>query len=93
MAEHSDGKLIPPAEVLTAEYEQRVDAIVRAALTERILREAGFENQVAEAIREIEHPTGEVLAEGIEASFVEEPTREWRYHVKAEAEKQATSKI
>ena len=50
MDEHGKGKLIPPADVLEAELARRIDTKVRAALTERILREAGFERQVADTI-------------------------------------------
>ena len=60
---------------------------VRAAITERILREAGFENQVAAAIAAIEKPDGAVLAEGIKDLFKQEPDREWRDHIETEAKK------
>ena len=52
------GKLVPPADVLEAELAERIEKKVRAAVTERILREAGFENQVATAIAAIEKPDG-----------------------------------
>ena len=42
MAAH-DGKLIPPSDVLEAELAERIENKVRAALTERILREAGLD--------------------------------------------------
>jgi hypothetical protein len=86
MAEHGDGKLIPPDDVLTAELEKRLDAKVRAAVTERILREAGFENQVAEALAAIERPTGVELSTGIEELFERDPEREWRDHIEETAE-------
>ena len=62
-------KLVPPPEVLESELHERIESKVRAAITERILREAGFENQVATAIAAIEKPDGSALAEGIEAPF------------------------
>ena len=61
-------KLIPPPEVLEAELDERIENKVRAAITERILREAGFEDQVAAAIAAIEKPNAAALAEGIEQS-------------------------
>jgi hypothetical protein len=76
-------KLIPPAAVLDAELDERIEAKVRAAITERILREAGLENQVAAAIAAIEKPSPAVLAEGIRRLFRQEPDREWRDHVEA----------
>ena len=79
------GKLVPPLEVLEAELAERIEQKVRAAVTERILREAGFENQVATAIAAIEKPDGAVLAEGIKDLFKQEPDCEWRDHIEAEA--------
>ena len=79
------GKLVPPLEVLEAELAERIEQKVRAAVTERILREAGFENQVAEALAVIEKPNGEALADGIKDLFEQEPDREWRDHIEAEA--------
>jgi hypothetical protein len=86
MVEHGGGKLIPPDDVLAAELEKRLDAKVRAAVTERILREAGFENQVAEALAAIERPTGVELSAGIEELFEGDPEREWRDHVEETAD-------
>ena len=86
MADYS-GKLIPPAEVLEKELAERIEKKVRATITERILREAGLENQVASAIATIEKPDGVALAEGISDLFKQEPDREWRDHIEAEAEK------
>jgi hypothetical protein len=86
MADYN-GKLVPPSDVLEKELAERIDRKVRAAVTERILREAGFENQVAGAIAAIEKPNGEALAEGIEDLFEKEPDREWRDHIEAEAKK------
>jgi hypothetical protein len=78
-----DGKLILPDDVLKAELDERIESKVRAAITERILREAGFEDQVAAAIGAIKKPTTAVLAKGIEQMFKSEPDREWRDHIEA----------
>ena len=86
MADYN-GKLVPPADVLEKELAERIERKVRATVTERILREAGFENQVAEAVAAIEKPNGEALEEGIEHLFEKEPDREWRDHIEAEAKK------
>jgi hypothetical protein len=82
-----DGKLIPPAEVLAAELDERIEDKVRAAVTERILREAGFEEQVADAIAAIETPTAAALVKGIKKLFKQESDREWRDHIETVAEK------
>jgi hypothetical protein len=76
-------KLIPPAPVLEAELDSRIEEKVRASVTERILREAGLENQVATAIAAIEKPSPADLAEGIRRLFQQEPDREWRDHIEA----------
>jgi hypothetical protein len=86
MAEHGSGKLIPPPDVLTEELAERIDRKVRAATTERILREAGFEDQVAAAIAAIKTPGAATLARDIERLFDEEPDREWRDHIEAVAQ-------
>ena len=50
MADHGDGKLIPPADVLEEELAEQIERKVRADITERILREARIDDQVAAAI-------------------------------------------
>jgi hypothetical protein len=79
------GKLIPPPEVLAAELEERIEEKLRIDITERILREAGFEERVAEAIAATEKPTPAALTEGVLELFEREPDREWRDHIEAVA--------
>jgi hypothetical protein len=86
MAAHP-GKLIPPSDVLEAELDERVQINVRAAVTERILREAGFEDQVATAIAAIKKPLAADLHAGINRLFEREPDREWRDHIEEIAAK------
>jgi hypothetical protein len=81
------GKLIPPVEVLEKELADRIEKKVRAETTERILREANFEDQVAAAVAAISKPTGDVMAKEIEELFRREPEREWRDHIKEIASK------
>jgi hypothetical protein len=89
MAEHGNGKLIPPPEVLTAELNKLIEDKVRANIRERILREARFEDRVAEAIAAIKMPSGTALANSIKRLFKQEPEREWRNTVEAEANRRA----
>jgi hypothetical protein len=89
MEEHGDGKLVPPPEVLTAELDRRIEDKVRDDIRERILREAGFEDRVAEAVAAIKKPSGTTLAKGIKRLFKQEPEREWRDAIEAEAEKRS----
>jgi hypothetical protein len=84
MAEHGSGKLVPPEDVIVAELEERLEAKVRAAITEQILREAGLEEQIADALAAIERPSGDALVDGIRASFESDPEREWRDHIQEE---------
>jgi hypothetical protein len=79
MAEH--GKLIPPASVLEAELAKRIEAKVRATVTERILRDAGLDDQVAAAIAAIEKPDASALKHGIGILFEQKPDRQWRDYI------------
>ena len=81
MAKYS--KLIPPADVLESELSERIEAKFRADLTERILREAGFEDQVAAAVAAARRPTAAVMAKGIKQLFKQAPDHEWRDHIAA----------
>ena len=85
-------KLVPPDGVLTDELDQRIEQKVRETLTERILREAGLEQQVKAAIEKIGKPTDAALAKGIKASFRQKADREWRDHIEAEVKKR-TAKV
>jgi hypothetical protein len=87
MAEHGDGKLIPPAEVLEAELKEKLEAGLRATITERILREADLEGQVSSAMNAIRRPTGDDLTQGINDMFDHAPEQEWRDHIAAIVEK------
>jgi hypothetical protein len=85
MAAHGNGKLIPPDDVLEADLAKRIEAKVRAAHTERILREAGLDRQVAATIASIKTPKATTLAKDIRKLFKREPDREWRDHIEAVA--------
>jgi hypothetical protein len=87
MAKHGVGKLVPPDEVLVKELKVRIEKKVRANLTERILREAGLDDQVKAAIKKIKQPSATTLAKGIRQSFREKLDREWRDHIETEAKK------
>ena len=82
MAEHGDGKLIPPEPVLVKELEAEIEKRLREQITQRILREADLDGQVSAARAAISTPDGDALQEGIEAMFAAEPETEWRAHIK-----------
>jgi hypothetical protein len=81
MAGPGRGKLIPPTEVLEQELDDLIERKVRAAFTERILREAGLDEQVAAAVAKIRLPDGERLARDTAKRFKRMPDSEWRDHI------------
>jgi hypothetical protein len=74
-------KLIPPADVLAAELNARVEDKIRNAVVERVLREANVDSQVAAAIAEIETPDSTALAAGVKQLFDATPDAQWRDHI------------
>jgi hypothetical protein len=78
-------KLVPPPDVLKAELQERIENKVREAITERVLREANVDAQVADALAEMDKPDADNLAEGVEQLFGEKPDAEWRDHIEAVA--------
>jgi hypothetical protein len=92
MAEHGDGKLVPPETVVKAELEAKLEAKVRAKVTERILREAGLDRQVAKALKGIKRPGGRALVKGIKDMYRGDRRKEWRAHIESVANEQ-TKKV
>ena len=90
MAELRQRQADPAGEVLEQELAERIESKVRAAITERILREAELEDQVAAAIAAIRMPTARSSHERHRAAVQAEPDREWRDHIEAVV---ATSKV
>jgi hypothetical protein len=85
MAKHGEGKLIPPDDVMAKELEDRLDEKVSEIVKERILREAGYENQVAKELAKIERPDAAALKAGIEELFAANQENEWRVHIETTA--------
>jgi hypothetical protein len=81
MAEYAGGKLTPPATVVTAELDEKLETEVRAVLTERVLRESDFESQVSATLNAIRRPNDAELAQGIGDLLARSPHREWRDHI------------
>jgi hypothetical protein len=78
LAEHGAVKLIPPHRAIAAELEDQLAAAVRVAVSERILREAKAEQQIARALRKIKRPAALALVKGIKAMFGRDAKRPWR---------------
>jgi hypothetical protein len=93
MAEHGDGKLIPPPEVVTAELEEKLGAELRTLLTARILREADFEGQLTRALNEIERPLDAAMVSNIRQMLEHAPEREWREYIQGVAADLAASQV
>jgi hypothetical protein len=85
MEEHGGGKLIPPDEVLVETYMESVEERVRSEITERIFREARFEERVAEAL-EAYQPDGEALRRQIEEGLDDDPEAQWRDFIETAAD-------
>ena len=60
------------------ELEEKLGASVRAAITERIVREANLEGQVAKALKMIKRPSSAALVKGVRDTFARHPEWEWR---------------
>ena len=63
------------------ELEEKLGASVRAAITERIVREANLEGQVAKALKMIKRPSSAALVKGVRDTFARHPEWEWRRHI------------
>jgi hypothetical protein len=85
MAKFGSGKLIPPTHVLEQELADLIDSKVREAITERILREAKLDDQVAASIAAIKTPDGAKLARDIKRLFKQQADQEWRDGIEAVA--------
>jgi hypothetical protein len=92
MAEHGDGKLIPPSDAIIREFEDRIEAHIRSVMTERILQEADLEGQIAKALGKIKRPKTTVLVNGIKRVFKCSPEREWRDYIESVAVELASAK-
>ncbi len=77
MMAHAEGKVIPPKTVLAEQAFDRLDAELRRRITERVLREADIEGQVAAARASVKLP-GELTPKAIEAWLDARPLQSWR---------------
>ena len=81
MAEHDGEKVVPPADVIVEEMDERLTDRLRKKITARILEDAGIDDQVKEARRAITIPTGEDLEEETGEWLVDNPEKHWRDYV------------
>ena len=86
MEVYGSGKLIPPAEVLEDTFMSLAEERLRTEITERVVREADLDGQVAEAVAALDPPDGEALRRDIENGFALDPEAEWRDIIGASAD-------
>jgi hypothetical protein len=78
---HEGDKVVPPADVVDEEAAQRLTSHVRAGITERVLREAGIEEQVASAVEALSIPPGSDLIAAMRVWLEAHPDRLWSEYV------------
>jgi hypothetical protein len=78
MAAFGNGKLVPPARVLTNDLTETLERRLHRQITEQILREARIEERVGAASRQLALPVPEDLREAIGSALLDEPEASWR---------------
>lgn len=78
MAAFGNGKLTPPARVMTKDLSSVLEARLEQQITERILREARIEEKVAAALQEMELPMADDLRIAVERALADQPAASWR---------------
>jgi hypothetical protein len=86
MAAFGNGKLVPPAGVLTNDLSETLEERLHHQITEQILREARIEEKVAAALRQIPLPLPEELREAIGSALSDEPAASWRAAIECVAD-------
>ena len=81
MAAFGNGKLVPPAAVLTNDLSDTLEHRLHRQITEQILREARIEERVAAALQEIDLPLPEDLHAVVDRAFADQPAASWRVAV------------
>jgi hypothetical protein len=83
MEAHGGNKLIPPAEVIKEELEEYLEKRVRDLITQRILRDAGLEEQICAELNSIQRPHDATVIEDLKKTLFRSPQQSWRAHVEA----------
>jgi hypothetical protein len=87
MAAFGNGKLVPPARVLTDDLSETIEERLHRQLTEQILREARIEERVAAALQEISLPMPEHLHALVDHDLADRPAVSWRTAIELIADK------
>jgi hypothetical protein len=81
MAEHGQGKVVPPTDVMTEFLTESLRKHLETSIRERILREAGLNRQVEAAMARLAPDVGrraDALDEVVESALADKPTESWR---------------
>jgi hypothetical protein len=96
MAEHGQGKVIPPAAVMTEFFNEKLRHEQESSIRERILREADLDGQVQAAMAN-QAADARSAAEGltvqVRASLANNPTDSWRTPIQRLAAEMATRSV
>lgn len=77
MAEHDGAKVIPPISVITQTLMKDVAMHLEISISERVLKEARIDGQVAEAMRKVTAPDEEDLERQVAAWLIAHPEHPW----------------
>jgi hypothetical protein len=78
MAAFGNGKLVPPAMVLTDQLSNTLEHQLHRQIAEQILREARLEERVAAALGRINLPLPEDLHAVVDNALTKQPAASWR---------------
>jgi hypothetical protein len=81
MAEHESMKVVPPDEVLSTAAHEQLTKHMRRIITERILKDAGVDEQIADAVRSVSLPEGKDLATQMWEWLNEHSDAHWQDYV------------
>ena len=91
MAAFGNGKLVPPARVLTNDLSETLEGRLHRQITEQILREARIEEKAAAALRQISMPPPEELRRVVDLALADRPAASWRAAIERIADQLVTS--
>jgi hypothetical protein len=92
MSAFGNGKLVPPASVLTRDLSETLEGRLHLQITEQILREARIEEKVAAALQEMDLPVPEELCNLVQGALADQPAASWRNAIKRVADKVLAAK-
>jgi hypothetical protein len=78
MLAFGNGKLVPPAAVLTNDLSDTLEHRLHRQITEQILREARIDERVAAALNQIDRPVPEDLHAVVDHALAGQPAVSWR---------------